>query len=212
MSHNADFLLLDSGVEFSQPNVNNEKLRPKAKVIDQYDLEDYDLLGAGHKFMVIDEFVDQEYMTLCKDKIQAFLDQGNILLFQGHLFRHWIPGASLFVPKMIRHHSDYQITVLDHPIFEGVLSDDLTYNKGVAGFFSRGHHPLPEGAEVLLRLAGEEPITYIDRNSSKGTIIMHAGRYLFGYESWSNSAARIADQLERFLYTEHEAIQKRREP
>lgn len=210
MSSGVDYLLLDSGAGFSQQNVHDGELDPKTKVLDQYELENYDMLGAGHKFLIIDEFIDQEYMVEQKEKIQAFLDQGNILLFHGHLFRHWIPGASLFVPKTIRNHLDYKLTVLDHPIFEGVLSDDITYNKGVAGFFARGHHPVPEGAEVLLRLAGDEPVTYIDRNSSTGTILVHAGRSLFGYRRWTNTAARIGDQLERFLYEEHEALQQRR--
>ncbi|MFD1136582.1 phosphate starvation-inducible protein PhoH [Paenibacillus urinalis] len=212
MKSAADFLLLDSGASFSQQNVRDGDLDVRVMVLDQYDLEDYDLPQKGHKFLIIDEFIDQELMLRHKGKIKSFLDQGNILLFCGHLFRHWIPGASMFVPKTIHNHLDYTVTVLPHPIFEGVLSDDITYNKGVAGFFARGHHPLPEGAEVLLTLPEGEPITYIDRNSSQGTIIVHAGRNLFRYRHMGHSSAgRIGEQLERFIYEEHEAIQHRRD-
>lgn len=207
----ADFLLLDSGASFSEQSVRDGQSDPNTKVLDQYDLPTYDLSGAGHKFLIIDEFIDQELMVDHKDRIQAFLDQGNILYFAGHLFKRWIPGASLFVPKVIHHYLDYKVTVLEHPIFEGVLSDDITYTKGVAGFFSRGHHPIPEEAEVLLRLAGEEPITYIDRKSSQGTIIVHAGRNLLNYRHRDNSAGRISEQFQRFLYEEYQALtQKRR--
>ncbi|NQX66067.1 phosphate starvation-inducible protein PhoH [Paenibacillus alba] len=206
----ADFLLLDSGAIFSEQTVRDGQSDPNIKVLDQYDLASYDLLEAGHKFLFLDEFIDQELMLDQKDRIKAFLDQGNLLFFGGQLFRHWIPGASLFVPKMIHSYLDYQVTVLDHPIFDGVLSDDITYNKGVAGFFSRGHHPLPEGAEVLLRLAGEEPITYIDRQSSQGTIVVHAGRNLLNYRHSSNSAGRIGAQFHRFLYEEYQSLQRRR--
>lgn len=205
-----DFLLLDSGAIFSETTVRVGESNPGAKVLDQYDLPSYDLLGAGHKFLIIDEFIDQELMVEQQARIRAFLDQGNILFFGGHLFRSWIPGASSFVPKTIHSHHDYQITVGEHPIFEGVLSEDITYNKGVAGFFSRGHHPVPEGAEILLRLAGEEPITYIDRQSSKGTIIVHAGRNLLNYRQSHTSASRIGEQFHRFLYEEHERLQLRR--
>ncbi|MNI60577.1 hypothetical protein D3C73_1158040 [compost metagenome] len=132
------------------------------------------------------------------------------MFFGGQLFRHWIPGASLFVPKTIHTYLDYKVTVLDHLIFDGVLSDDITYNKGVAGFFSRGHHPVPEGAEVLLKLAGEEPITYIDRHNSQGTIIVHAGRNLLKYRHQSSSAGRIGEQFHKFLYEEYQALQQRR--
>ncbi|WP_420819461.1 phosphate starvation-inducible protein PhoH [Paenibacillus thalictri] len=205
----ADFLLLDSGAVFSEQTVRNGQDDPATKVLDQYDLPSYDLLGAGHKFLVIDEFIDQELMLEQKDQVRAFLDQGNILFFSGHLFRPWIPGASLFVPKTIRNHHDYTVTVLDHPIFAGVKSEDITYNKGVAGFFSRGHHPVPEGAEVLLRLAGEEPITYIDRFSTKGTIVVHAGRNLLKYRHNNHSGGRIGAQFAQFLFEEHQALQTR---
>ncbi|NHN32530.1 phosphate starvation-inducible protein PhoH [Paenibacillus agricola] len=206
----ADFLLLDSGASFSEQTVRDGQIDPNTKVLDQYDFASYDFLEAGHKFLVIDEFIDQELMFEQKDRIRNFLDQGHVLFFGGHLFRYWIPGASLFVPKTIHSHLDYKVTVLDHPIFEGVLSDDITYNKGVSGFFSRGHHPIPEGAEVLLRLAGEEPITYIDRLSSQGTIVVHAGRNLLKYRHGNNSAGRIGEQFYRFLYAEHQALQQTR--
>ncbi|SFM21862.1 hypothetical protein SAMN03159341_12110 [Paenibacillus sp. 1_12] len=212
MSHTAvaDFLLLDSGASFSEQTVRDGQNDLNTKVLDQYDFASYDLLGVGHKFLVMDEFIDQELMAEEKERIQAFLDQGNILFFSGHLFRYWIPGASLFVPKTIHSYRDYRVTVLDHPIFEGVLSDDITYNKGVAGFFSRGHHPIPDGAEVLLRLAGDEPITYIDRLSSRGTIVVHAGRNLLKYRHKTNSAGRIGEQFQRFLYEEHQTLHQRR--
>ncbi|WP_256758387.1 ATP-binding cassette domain-containing protein [Cohnella sp. WQ 127256] len=63
------------------PNAYSRKL-----LIDQYDLASYDLLGAGHKFLIVDEFVDQELMLEQKARIEAFLNQGNILVFCGHLF------------------------------------------------------------------------------------------------------------------------------
>ncbi|NOU67899.1 phosphate starvation-inducible protein PhoH [Paenibacillus sp. LMG 31461] len=210
MSNPSDFLLLDSGANFSEQTVRDGHNDPNMKVLDQYDFDAYDLLNAGHKFLILDEFIDQELMLEHKDRIKAFLDQGNILFFGGQLFRYWIPGASLFVPKTIHSYLDYQVTVLDHPIFKGVVSDDVTYNKGVAGFFSRGHHPVPEGAEVLLRLAGEEPTTYIDRHSSQGTIIVHAGRNLLKYRHVVSSAGRIGEQFYRFLYEEHQSLQLRR--
>ena len=210
LSTGADYLLLDSGVSFSSLTARLSEENSKMKVIDQYDFPNYDLTASGHKFLLIDEFIDQELMFAQKDKIRAFLDEGNILMFSGHLFREWIPGASIFVPKTINSHLDYVVTVLDHPIFEGVQSEDITYNRGVSGFFCRGHHPIPEGVEVLLELPGGEPITYIDRVSSKGTILMHSGRNLLRYRHRNNSAGRIGEQLEKFLYEEYNELQQRR--
>ncbi len=68
-----------------------------------------------------------------------------------------------------------------HPIFAGIEPDDLTFRRGVAGFFARGHHPPPPGAEVLVRLGGGEPATYVDRVSTRGTIVVHATGDLLAY-------------------------------
>ncbi|GBF76958.1 hypothetical protein PA598K_05476 [Paenibacillus sp. 598K] len=206
-----DYLFLDSGATFGQQNGGGCGQAANGKVLDQYELPLYDLAGAGHKYLIIDEFVDQEMLYEERSAVAQFLDQGNIVIFCGHLFRAWLPGAGIFLPKAIHSHLDYNVEVLSHPIFEGVLSEDLTFNRGVSGFFARGHHPLPEGAEVLLRLAGGEPITYIDRQSSGGTILLHSGRNLLGYRGWANSARRIAPQLERFLDQEHRQLQAKGE-
>ncbi|UVI28037.1 phosphate starvation-inducible protein PhoH [Paenibacillus spongiae] len=205
----ADFLLLDSGAAFSGTSVHNGHADPSTKMLDQYDLPGYDLENANHKILVMDEFIDQELMMEQKDKIKAFLDRGNILFFAGHLFRDWIPGASMFVPKTVTSYLDYVVTIQEHPIFDGVTSEDITYTRGVAGFFCRGHHPIPEGAEVLLELTGGIPITYIDRTSTNGTILLHAGRNLLKSRDTGNSSGRIGEQLYKWLYEEHEAIRMR---
>ncbi|CAG7615797.1 hypothetical protein PAESOLCIP111_01827 [Paenibacillus solanacearum] len=202
----ADFLLLDGGCYFGQ------KADPAAsdtKLLDLYDLPDYDL--SPHLCLVVDPFADQELLYRERDRIEQFLNCGKVLLFSGHLFRPWIPGASMFVPKTIRHHGDYAVSVCEpaHPIFEGVLPDDMTFNKGVSGFFARGHHPLPPRAEALLTLPGGEPITYIDRHSTSGTIIVHSGNHLLGYGGSVNTSGRIRGQLMRWIREEAARLAER---
>ncbi|WP_232699668.1 phosphate starvation-inducible protein PhoH [Brevibacillus daliensis] len=203
------FLFVDSGTYFGSQTTRKEQENPDTYVIDIYDLPSYDL--SPHKILVIDGFADQHLLLQQSEQIRQFLDQGNILLFSGNLFLSWLPGASLFVPKTIHHHSDYNVHFHHpHPIFEGVEADNLTYNKGVSGFFARGHHPIPHQAEVLLTLEGGEPITYIDRYSTKGTILVHSGSNLLGYSMRSNTSGRIGTQLKAWLYEEYEQISKRR--
>jgi hypothetical protein len=72
------------------------------------------------------------------------------------------------------------VEVADHPIFRG-MGTELTFRRGVAGFFARGHHPVPPGAEVLTRLFGGEPATYLDRVSTAGTIVVQATSNLLSY-------------------------------
>ena len=53
--------------------------------------------------------------------------------------------------------------------------------QGLPGFFARGHNPPPDGVEVLLELPGGEPIIYIDRVSTGGTMLVHSGGDLLGW-------------------------------
>lgn len=146
--------------------------------------------------LLIPGSVDQEWLHLHRELVEGFLAGGRIVVFSGHLFRPWLPGASSFIPKEINSFRDYAVRVVTpHQIFAGVRPEDLTFRKGVAGFFARGHHPPPPGAEVLLALADGDPITYRDRSSSGGTILLHSGNDLWGYAGDESTAGRIAPQL-----------------
>ena len=210
MTKKTDFALLDPKTAFGKPQSHllDPNYQDLFTHIDIYDLPDYDL--TVHKCLVIAGLVDQEFLYKQKEQIRHFLDQKKLLVFCGNLFRPWLPGGSNFVPKTIRHYTDYQVLIHQpHPIFAGVHPDDMTYNKGVAGFFARGHHPTPPGAEVLLTLAGGEPITYIDRNSTRGTILVHSGGDLFGYFFPGKSTGRIAIQLIDWVRDEYRQLQER---
>ncbi|ALS24978.1 MULTISPECIES: hypothetical protein [Paenibacillus] len=203
-----DILMLHSGSHFVDARMNDLCYKNDLAFLDVYELPDADL--EPYVGMVIPGLIDQEFLTKEKECIRRFLDSGKVLVFSGHLFRPWLPGGSNFVPKTIRSHRDYHVSIhRPHPIFEGVLPEDMTYKQGVAGFFARGHHPVPEGAEVLLTLPGGEPIVYIDRNSTRGTILVHSGNDLLGYHSNDNTSGRIGPQLLRWIRDEHRQLQEK---
>lgn len=205
----ADFALLDPGTFFVDQQRQHPLVRDAVETIDIYDLPDVDLSRFAGLF--VPGLADQEFLWRERARIRAFLDGGKVLVFSGHLFRPWLPGGSAFVPKAIRSFRDYLVQIArPHPIFEGVDPQDLTFRKGVAGFFSRGHHPPPDGAEVLLTLAGGEPIVYLDRHSTRGTILAHAGNDLLGYASAGTTAGRIVPQLLRWMRQEVTALQEGR--
>ena len=147
--------------------------------------------------LIVPAMADQEHLARHRDTIRDYLDAGGVVVFGGHLHRDWLPGAAPFVPLSPPSLRGYRVAeIAQHPIFDGVEADDLTFRRGVAGFFARGHHPVPDGAEVLVRLAGGEAATYVDRVSTGGTILVQASCDLLGYAgSAGGTAQRIPDQL-----------------
>ncbi|MGH3801361.1 MAG: hypothetical protein ACRDTD_14740 [Pseudonocardiaceae bacterium] len=148
--------------------------------VDCYALGSTDL--DRYAVLIITSTVDQEHLARHRAVLRSFLEGGGVVIFGGHLYRDWLPGASPFVPLAERKLTTYQVVeVAEHPIFRGLQPDELTFRRGVAGFFARGHHPVPDGAQVLTRLAGGEPATYLDQVSTAGTILVQASSDLLGY-------------------------------
>jgi hypothetical protein len=159
---------------------DHDAVRAHVEPLDMYELPDADL--SAYRAMIIPGGVDQELLFRERDTVRGFLDAGRVLLFSGQLVRPWLPGIGLFVPREIRSHRDYAVKIAGpHPIFANVREEDLTMRQGLAGFFARGHNPPPEGVEVLLELPGSEPIAYIDRVSTGGTMLIHSGGDLLGW-------------------------------
>ncbi|HZS22524.1 MAG TPA: hypothetical protein VFA63_16270 [Pseudonocardiaceae bacterium] len=147
--------------------------------LDCYAIGSLDL--ARYAGLIVTPNIDQEHLARQRRVIRDYLDRGGVVVFGGHLHRDWLPGASLFVPLASRSLDGYRVVeVADHPIFRG-MGTELTFRRGVAGFFARGHHPVPPGAEVLTRLFGGEPATYLDRVSTAGTIVVQATSNLLSY-------------------------------
>lgn len=188
----AEIGLVDSGSFFVEEQLI--RLGEAVEPLDIYELPDLDL--SRFSGLLFPGSVDQEWLYRQHTLVESFLKLGRVVVFSGHLFRLWLPGAHPFVPKEIHSFRNYQVRIAKpHPIFAGVRPEDLTYRKGIAGFFARGHHPPPPNAEVLLTLADGEPITYLDRSSSKGTILVHSGNDLWGYAKEANTAGRMVVQL-----------------
>ncbi|MBD8006472.1 phosphate starvation-inducible protein PhoH [Bacillus norwichensis] len=200
-------LFIQSGAVFGEHRLTREELQHTVSEIDVYDLKDIDL--SPYKSVAIDSFVDQRYLMEHRNIIEQFLNQRKIVIFSGNLYLSWLPGVSNFVARKVQTHRDYEVeNKLQHPIFSGVEPDHMTYKRGVSGFFARGHHPVPDGAEVILTLRGDIPITYIDRVSTKGTILVHAGNDLFKYNDPDCTTGRIKPQLMEWVEREYVSLQE----
>jgi len=176
----------------------NPLMEERVAAIDIYGFQDTDL--SRFRGLIVGTNIDQEHLYRHREVIERFLDAGKVLVFSGHLSQPWLPGAGMFVARPIHHHLDYSLTVVQpaHPVFAGVADEDITYQRGVSGFFSRGHNPPPAGATVVVTLPGGEAAVYEDRVSTRGVMLVHAGNDMIGFGSMAatpTSAARITPQL-----------------
>lgn len=176
--------------------------------LDQYEISRESL----HEFnvLIVTDFIDQEFLNENRDVIEAFLNDGKIVLACTHIFRNWLPGVNPFMPKVIYKHSDYEMQIVkEDSIFRGVDLKELAYRKGVSGFYARGYHPVTNPqAEVWLAFNDGTPITYADRTTTKGTIVAHAARDFLTYSTGDNTTQLISKQTLEWLSMELDRLSK----
>ncbi|MFQ3852994.1 hypothetical protein ABLV90_04845 [Staphylococcus sp. 2S1] len=174
--------------------------------IPQYEFHKLDIF----KFdaIIIPNFVDQEYLYRHKGLINDYLNTKKIIVFFGHLFKPCLPKTALFMPEHIHHFSDYSLTPKhDSSIYANVKTDDMTFNKGVVGFFARGHYQTQPEHEIHLTFQNGHVVTYVDRISTEGTLFMHAGRSLLGYKAQNKTTDYISGQFITWLKQEIISLQ-----
>ncbi|MFY0519402.1 hypothetical protein [Lysinibacillus sp. UGB7] len=207
MSMPFTMLKLDPGHAFGVNGRMQKDTGSEARIVEQYDFAQKDLNEID--VLIIPNFIDQEFLFTQREKITSFLAQKKIVVYCGHLFREWLPGCGPFMPQLIRNFKDYEVfPTAQSTIFEGVTTADMTFKKGVAGFFARGYHHAPANAEILLTFANNKPVTYVDRSSTNGTILVHAGRDLLGYADENKTTDRIRPQFLAWLESEVQALKE----
>ncbi|MGE7092889.1 hypothetical protein ACQKII_15825 [Lysinibacillus sp. NPDC048646] len=207
MSISFTMLKLDPGHAFGVNGRMQKDTGDEARTVEQYDFAQEDLSEVD--VLIIPNFIDQEFLYRQREKIAAFLAEKKIVIYCGHLFREWLPGCGPFMPQLIRNYKDYEVFPTEQSvIFKGVTTADMTFKKGVAGFFARGYHHPPAYAEILLTFANGKPVTYADRCSTNGTILVHAGRDLLGYADENKSTDRIRPQFLAWLEAEVRALKE----
>ncbi|WP_269583639.1 hypothetical protein [Roseibium sp. Sym1] len=163
--------------------------------IDHYALEAVDL--SAYRALLLPAHLDQRFFGGLSEKIERFLDGGGTLVFNGHVAWPMLPEFEPFQPLDRFNVDALQIhRVTEHPVFEGVSTEHLTYRRGVAGFYARGCNPPPEGATVLHGVGPRRlPCDWVYERPRGGRILMHAGNDLWMYVGSADTTARIPPQL-----------------
>lgn len=140
---------------------------------------------------------DQRHLQAKREQLGAYLAGGGTIVFCGHLAYPFIEGLERY--RVI---PDYRVDdlrvkrVRAHPVWAGVEEDDMTFRRGVAGFYGRGHNPPPAGASVINTLGpSQAPVDWEWHPNQGGRVLVHAGADLWMYLETERTAARLAPQL-----------------
>lgn len=141
-----------------------------------YALAETDL--SAYACLIIPTSADQRELQRCQVQLQNYLDAGGKLVVNGHVTYRFLEVLQPYCPSTEKGLAGLQVYPLNnHPIFAGVKGQDLTYRKGVAGFYGRGCNPPPVGAQVLTELGtlSRLPLDWLYTYSSGGQLLVHAG-------------------------------------
>ena len=148
------------------------------EIVDQPAL-DAARLAAAHGIVTGNQLDQDAFLTL-RPAVEAFLDAGGRWFFNGHVARPLVAGLIPFVPMAAPKRVDFDLSRLaPHPILDDLDLSQLETNRGVAGFYGRGHNPMPEGAVAVTGLrGGSVPVDWVWCRPAGGHIFSHAGNDL----------------------------------
>ncbi len=157
----------------------------------EWDLTDSDFAQAPA--IILTMHLDQIRAMHWRASFDTLLARGGRVVLSGHVMRPFIEGLDAYVPAPKDGKAGLALSVLaDHPIFAGVDRLACGVRRGVAGFYGRGHNPMPEGAMALTGVGtAQAPIDWIWRRPDGGEVFSHAGNDL-----WSVAEpGRVTDRL-----------------
>jgi hypothetical protein len=128
--------------------------------------------------------------------LEALLARGGRVFINGHVARPFVAGLKPFVLSG-RGQADLVQTVLaGHPVFEGVERASFQCRRGVAGFYGRGHNPMPDGAVALTGVgAAGAPLDWVWPRDGGGAVFSHAGNDLWGNTDDAEVTARLVRNI-----------------
>lgn len=175
---------------------------PFAASLNLYELDEYAL--QADDVLLLPAHVDQRFLVTQQEKLVAFINAGGTIVINGHVAHPFLPWLTPFEPVVHPHVNNLQIQREQaHPIFEHVDVQDLTFRKGVAGFYARGGNPAPAGA-VIIHTISEQclPVDWVYTLPGGGRILMHSGNDLWTFNQNDDSTRYLLPQLKQWLQGE----------
>ncbi|MEM8950906.1 MAG: hypothetical protein AAGC99_16405 [Pseudomonadota bacterium] len=162
------------------PDFVHQLTQHRFVVAQQYMLEDQDL--SRFDGIVLTMHSDQRHLAANQSLLIAFLEHGGSIVFNGHVARPFLPMLKTFRPVEQRGLESLRMHIeTDHPLTRGLTTDDLTFQRSVAGFYGRGTNPPPDDATVLTSVgSGRAPVDWL-APIGQGILFVHTGNDLFSF-------------------------------
>lgn len=168
----------------------DERVQP----VDLYRLASLDLSRV--RGLLVGVHCDQLFLEAHRSLLDRFLDRGGRLVVCGQIERPFTRTLVRSTPLRDYTLDDLRVRRLaNHAVWDGVDVEDLTFRRGVAGFYGRVHCAPPLSATVVHGLGADaRPLDYVV-GQGQGKLLFHGGNALWGYAADASSAARMAPQL-----------------
>ncbi|MGX7743339.1 hypothetical protein [Rhodopseudomonas parapalustris] len=165
--------------------------------VDLYTL-DAALLGSADA-LLIGMHMDQRFLQANTALLDDYVAAGGRVAISGHIAHPFLTGLGPVQPLGGGSIADLTVSrAAPHPIWDGVALHDLTFRRGVAGFYGHAWHTPPDGAAVIHTLGPEaRPLDFIYRHG-RGEVLMHGGNDLWSFGS-DDSTRRLLPQLIAWL-------------
>lgn len=181
--------------------------RHRFDVVQQHELDRIDLDPFAALVLTIHS--DQIHLAENAAKLDTYLDGGGAIVFNGHAITPFLPEVTTFEPVVVNGRESVRIhREADHALFRGVSSDDLSYQRGVMGFYGRGFNPPPPGAEIMNTIGPERrPVDWLVTRPSGGRLFVHAGNDLFSFldRAGGGDGQALQNFFDWFVETDHAA-------
>jgi hypothetical protein len=156
--------------------------RTEAEVLlrDIYSLPEIDLDDFSVLFVSMHS--DQRFLASRARQIEEYLAGGGVVVANGHYAYPYLPRMAGF--HTIDNYRLSDITVLrvaEHPIWHGIDPHDLTFRRGVSGFYGRVWHDAPADAKIIHALGKPNlPLDFI-YPVGRGRVLFHGGNDLWSF-------------------------------
>lgn len=152
-------------------------------------LDDYNVL-------IVPNGSDHIAMNKIKNKVAAFLENGNTLFCFDGWFTNWIPNNQWIMSNDLKSVDQrYTVRSDSNNLLENVNINDLIYNNNISGWWSCGSIEASEKAEVLLQDTWQRPIVVLDEKSTNGIIFLTASAPLGDKGIDTKSSNYLTDAL-----------------